>query len=111
MSEKAFHELSVDELIKWVPFFLVEIRTAQKRRYRALSYLEFVTCLQCSCAVHNVTYKFLHKDRFAPIKNALNNIMQVRQRSGLGNNPRKAELVTYESEESLFFNGILGGDN
>ena len=75
MPEKAFHELSVDGLIKWVPFFFVEICTAQKQPYRALSYLEFVICLQCSCAVHNVTYKFLHEDRFAPIKNALNNIM------------------------------------
>ena len=41
-----------NELIKWVPFFLVQ---CSKKANHALFYLEFIICLQCSCSVHNVT--------------------------------------------------------
>ena len=63
----AFHELSQD-MAKWLPFFLVEIKTANKQSYRALVYLEFVVCLQYACSVYNCHYKFLKEDRFASIK-------------------------------------------
>ena len=99
---KSFHEFTDEELIKWIPYFLVEIRTRKKETYRALSYLEFCLCLQSYLRLHKRNCRFLVDPKFTDIRNASDNVMKVRQREGKGNNPKKADVVSYELEKLIF---------
>lgn len=99
---KSFHEFADDELCEWLPFFLAEIRTKQKEPYRALSYLEFCLCLQSYLKIHERDCRFLVEPKFSSIRNALDNVMKIRQREGRGNNPKKADVVSREVEKMVF---------
>lgn len=55
-----------------------------------------------------MTLNFFKDAQFAPIRNAVDNVMKMRQAQGLGHNPRKADVVTPLMEETLWNNGLLG---
>lgn len=106
--QSSFETLTIEEINKWVPYFLAEIRTKDKQEYKANSYLEFVLCLQLHCLIHGKSYKFLKDDCFKNVRNSLDGVMKMRQKQGLGCNPNKAEIVTKEQEDFMWSNGILG---
>ena len=106
--EVSIEQFTVTELNEWVPVFLAEIKRQDKSEYKANSILQFLLCLQTHCKIHDKRYTFLREPRFEAIRNAVDSVMRKRQREGLGNNPRKAEIITMDMEEYLWQNKVLG---
>jgi hypothetical protein len=110
--DKEFVDYSVDELCKWIPFFIHEIRRKDGDKYRAKTLFEFVLCVQTIFDLkRNIRYQFLKEEQFIPIRNALDNVMKSLQSCGLGNNPQRVDIVTEVMEESLWCNGLLGSSS
>lgn len=99
-------------LLRWIPFFIAEVRRRDGSCYRAKSVFEFVLCIQSLVVVmRNVRHQFLKDPSFLSIRNALDNIMKKLQREGLGYNPKKADVVTALMENELWNGGHLGDNS
>lgn len=106
---KSIVDYDIEELNRWIPYFLFEVRRKDSERYRAKTLFEFLLCLQSLFkAKRNISYSFLKEDRFLPIRNSLNNVMKELQAIGLGNNPKKVDVVSPLMEEELWSAGVLG---
>ena len=106
---KELCDFSVDDLCSWLPLFLVEVRRRDGKEYRAKSLLEFLLCIQNVFDIkRGVKYSFLKDERFTVVRNSLDNVMRGLQRQGLGNNPKRADIITDTMEESLWREGVLG---
>lgn len=109
MPQSNIEDFTIDELNQWLPFFIAETRRKDGTPYRAKSIFEFILCLQSLIVVKkSVRHRFLKDDIFLPVRNSLDNIMKVRQSEGLGNNPKKAEIISEMMEEELWNSGLLG---
>lgn len=102
---------NIDELNKWLPLFLTEIRRIDGTNFKAKTVFEYIMTIQsallhlrCQC------YGFLNDQVFVPIKNALDNRMKQLQTEGLGFNPQQADVITLEMEEALWLGGQLGSE-
>lgn len=92
-----------------IPFFVAEVRKKDGSEYRAKSVFEFVLTIQTMFRVKKgKIFQFLKDPVFLPIRNSLNNVMKSLQRQGLGNNPRKCDIITTFMEETLWAGGHLG---
>ena len=59
-------------------------------------------------AKRNVSHRFLKDEKFILIRHAIDNLLKERQKTGLGFNPKKSDIVTDMMEEELWREGILG---
>lgn len=83
--EKDLVDFTEEELCKWLPFFLHEIRKRDGGEYRAKTIFEFLLCIQSAIEVkRNVHHQFLKEGKFLTIRNALDNVMKALQQRGLG---------------------------
>lgn len=81
---KSLEEWSTDDLNRWLPAFINEIRKSNGDHYRAKTLMEYVVMLQCHLQAHGIMFQFLRDSQFHPIKNCLENVMKERQKRGLG---------------------------
>ena len=81
---KSVDQWNVEELNKWIPRFICEVRTVEGKRYRSKTVMEYIICLQCHFHAHGVNIYLLKDDKFAAIKNSLENVMREGQKEDRG---------------------------
>ena len=74
------------------------------------------TLYQLTCALQNhlkkcnLNWKLVHGDEFVKFQRVLNSVMQERALNGIGVCSRQAQLISLETENRLWSDGILGED-
>ena len=77
---KSVDQWNVEELNKWIPRFICEVRTVEGKRYRSKTLMEYIICLQCSWCKY-----LLKDDQFAAIQNSKCYARRAKRRSWVSN--------------------------
>ena len=105
-------DFSIEELNLWIPMFVCVVRKKNGDFYRAQSIFEYILALQRLISVkRGVQYRFLKDPAFVPLRISVDNVMKTLQARGLGNDPRKLDIVSALVEEELWRSGILGDES
>jgi hypothetical protein len=81
--------------------FITEVRRVDGAEYPGDTIRSLVIMLQLYLEVCGNAYKLLIDDRFAQIRNSLDNVRKSRARSGIGVTKRQAEIITVEEKDIL----------
>ena len=92
--------------------FLVSVRKETKEEYPPAS-LRSIMCGIISHFKHhyNRQWDFFKDKEFSKSRSLLDARMRQLTRRGIGSNKRKAFAISYEMEESMWTDGLLGDDN
>ena len=89
--------------------FIPEVKKANSSEdYPSKTLYELVIAIQKFLNYNKVHWKLIHDEEFEEVRNVLDNVMQKRTKSGIGNLKKQAEVISYEYEEKLWTSNILG---
>ena len=72
---------------------------------------QMVVAIQKHLRVNKLNWDLVEGKDFADVKIVLDNIMQERTKANIGVVKKQAEVITYEFEEKLWAQGVLGEDS
>ena len=79
--------------------------------YPAKTLYQMVVVIQKHLNVNRIGWKFLDDSQFEDVKIVLDNVMKERTLLNIGNVKKQADLITYDQENYLWKEGILGEQN
>ena len=71
---------------------------------------QLIVSIQKHLFVNKLKWKLIDGDDFEEVSNVLDNVMCECTEANVGVNPRQTEIISYEDEEKLWQNNILGED-
>ena len=102
-------DMTIEELNFTLCKFISEIKKNNGQDdYPGNTLYEIMMSLQLHLHVSGKKYKFLQDERFEMIKNTLDREMRDRAKDGIGNDVKRADVISLEEEEILWEKGILG---
>lgn len=90
--------------------FLAEVKKLDGNDFPPKTLYEIFITVQFHLETIGFSWKLLDDEAFKDLKFTLDNLMKVRCRSGLGNSVRQAQVITFEEEDRMWQNGVLGVD-
>ncbi len=91
--------------------FLGEVRKVDGTDFQGKTLYEILVTVQMYLESEGVNWKLLDGQEFVNMKFTLDNLMKPHTQSGLGCHVCKASVLTYEQEDFMWANGILGCSN
>lgn len=90
--------------------FLAEVKKMDGSDFPPKTLYEILVTLQFHLETLGFSWKLLDDEAFKDLRFTLDNLMKVRCRSGLGNNVKQAQVITFQEEDLMWSKGILGVD-
>ena len=103
-------EMTTDELCYSLTRFVLEVRKPDGQNYPSQTLYEMIISIQAYLATQGIELKLLKDERFLPLRNTLDTRMKELSEQGITAPRRQAEVITYEEEEKMWSDGILGED-
>ena len=91
--------------------FISEVKKLDGSDFPQKTLYDIVICVQFWLETQGLAWKLFNEDSFTDLRFTLDNLMKERTSAGLGNQVKKADIVEFEDENSLWTNGILGSHN
>ena len=91
--------------------FISEVKKVDGSDFPPKTLYDIVICVQFWLETQGLAWKLLTDEVFTELKYTLDNLMKARTSAGLGNSVKKAEIVSFQDEESLWSSGLLGTYN
>lgn len=91
--------------------FLAEVKKMDGNDFPPKMLYEILIAVQFHLETLGFCWKFLEDEAFKDLKFTLDNLMKVRCQSGLGNNVRQAQVITFQEEDIMWNTGVLGVDS
>ena len=100
--------LSIDNMSYALCRFIPEVKKAKSNEdYPSKTLYEIVVSIQKYLNHNKIPWKLIHGDEFEEVRNVLDNTMQNRTKSGVGNVKKQAEFISYEYENKLWELNVL----
>ncbi len=109
-----FENPIVEEINKWIPRFLMEVRKQDGQCYPPRSLHRLLSALQRQMLELNyLAPKFLDRSKteFRPIHGACNSVFHKLHSEGIGTSRHHTPIITDEEEEQLWSTGVFGQEN
>ena len=92
-------------------YFIPEVSRAKgEGLYPAKTLYQLIVALQKYLNVNKVPWKLLDGPRFENVRNVLDNVMKQRTELSVGTVRKQADLITFDQENVLWREGLLGED-
>ena len=91
--------------------FITEVKKMDGSDFPGKTLYDIVICIQFFLETQGLSWRLLHDEEFSELKFTLDNLMKERTALGIGTTVRKAEVLSHDDDEILWFNGVLGKDN
>ena len=92
--------------------FIPELtKTRGEGDYPGKTLYQMIVAIQKFLHLNKIKWKLIHGDQFDDLRTVLDNVMKERCKDGVGSSRKQADLISYEYEETMWQNNILGEDN
>ena len=78
--------------------------------YPGKTLYQLIVAIQKFLQINDIKWKLIHGDEFTDLRNVLDNVMKERCADSVGMVKKQADIISYEYEEKMWQNGILGED-
>lgn len=109
-SKEDICQMTTSEMDVILSVFILSLKKADGGDYTADSLFSIICALQRHLEMNGRRVSLLNDMAFKKLRNALDNSMQDRTRSGIGITKKQATIITLEQESELWEKGILGDD-
>lgn len=100
-----------DELCRSMCAFITKVKKLDGTNFSPKTLYDITICVQFHLERNGHVWKFLDDPAFKDFRFTLDNLMKMRCSQGLGNQVWGAHVITFEDEDILWSNGILGTSN
>ena len=107
---KPLLEMTNEELVEALSYFIVEVRNESGKEYRPNSIYEIIISIQHHLRASGKFVNFLDDNVYSKLKSVLDAKMKSLSKQGLGIDKKQADVISVEQEEILWSTGILGSD-
>ena len=76
--------------------------------YPAKTLYQMIVAIQKYLNVNKIPWKLIDSPQFESVKNVLDNVMKEHTQLNVGTVKKQAELITYDQENMLWKEGVLG---
>ena len=106
------NDLKEETLCEALCYFVPEVTKAKgEDMYPAKTLYQMIVAIQKHLNVNKIPWKLIDGDKFESLKIVLDNVMKERTALNIGTVKKQADLITYEQENYLWREGLLGDDN
>ena len=102
------HRMSKEELGKWLPHFVLEIRNKNGDPYPPNTLYQLCCGLLRQIRTTNPSWNIFEEPAFTDFQKCLDGVMKKLKADGLGNSKRQAEPISFEEEDYLWSSRQLG---
>ena len=81
-----------------------------KGLYPGRTLYQMIKAIEKYLFVNKIKWNLTEDSDFEEVQNVLDNVMQERAQANVGVVPKRAEIISYEDEEKLWKEGLLGED-
>ena len=99
---------SKEELCEDLCHFITEVKKLDGSVFPSRTLYDIIICMQFWLESNGYNWWLVSGAEFEKLKFTLDNTMKQRAASGVGNKPRKAEILTFTDEDLLWSLGLLG---
>ena len=104
--------LTKENLEYCMTWFIPEVMKVRgEGEYPGKTLYQMVVAIQKHLEINKVRWRLIHGSEFQDLKTMLDNVMKQRCSENIGTTKKQADLISYEFEEKMWQNGILGEDN
>ena len=79
--------------------------------YPGKTLYQLIVAIQKYLEINRIKWKLIHGDRFTDLRTVLDNVMKERCAENVGNIKKQADIISYEYEERMWQEGVLGEDS
>ena len=99
---------SKEELCGVLCKFITEVKKVDGTDFPPRTLYDIIICMQFWLESNGINWRLVSDGDLQDLKFTLDNLMKQRAASGVGNNVRKAEILTFTDEDLLWSLGLLG---
>ena len=106
---ESLNDIDRDSFCEALCYFIPEVTKVKgDGMYPAKTLYQMIVAIQKYLNVNKIPWKLIDGPQFESVKNVLDNVMKERTQLNVGTVKKQVELITYDQENMLWKEGVLG---